>query len=231
MNTEIPAFRRGLSHLVNSFLFRQYIRLPQPCLATREVSPSDPEYRRFAGVRPQRGYYRSRRVLLWAAIPFMAICAVAKGAGQKASFSWSPSATPGVMGYALYCGTNTGNYPVRIDVGTNTTVTLTGLKEGRTNFYAVAAYDTNRIEGVRGSEIVYLVPGMMKPLGKSSPGSPMRLQFSGAIGQTYDIQASTDLRTWSTISTMANLSSNAWVTYQDPQSTVFPKRFYRLVLH
>src|SRR6185436_15981212 len=100
------------------------------------------------------------------------------GAGQKASFSWSASTTPGVMGYALYCGTNSGEYPVRIDVGTNTTVTLTALKEGRTNYYSIAAYDTNRMEGVRSAEIKYLVPGMMKSLGKSGPGSPMRLQFS-----------------------------------------------------
>jgi hypothetical protein len=188
-------------------------------------------FNRFSGafeVRHQKSGRKLFGVLgmvgLW-----MLLCAPA-WAGQSVSLSWNTNAGAAPAGYALYRGTSTGNYTTRIDVGTNTTVTLTGLKEGQTNFFAVAAYNAARVEGAPSPEIVYLVPGLAR-LTPPKSGNPASISFPAAIGHWYEVQASVNLTTWSTIWQSSSSTSNAWMTFQDPQSATFSKRFYRVVMH
>jgi hypothetical protein len=160
----------------------------------------------------------------------LALCPVARGS-QNLVLGWNPDADPGTVGYVLYYGSVSGSYSNRVDVGTNTTATVSSLKEGQTNFFVITGYNIAGIEGPRSAEIVYNVPGVLLTAPKSTPASPMNLKFSVAPGHWYEIQASIDLKTWATISQTSTAVSNAVVTYQDSQITPSSRRFYRLILH
>jgi hypothetical protein len=152
-------------------------------------------------------------------------------ASQSVSLAWNPVTTSQVSGYAFYLGNTNGVYTSRFDVGTNTAITLNGLKEGQTKYFAVAAYDSARIESSASSQVPYLVPGLVRLTSSPRPGNPATLSFPVAVGHSYQILASTNLQTWTSIGQTTSSTSNAWVTFQDPQSSSFPKRFYRLIMN
>lgn len=56
------------------------------------------------------------------------------------TLAWDASVSM-VDGYWLYYGLASGTYTARIDVGPETTYTLTGLTSGQTYYFAVTAYD------------------------------------------------------------------------------------------
>jgi alpha-tubulin suppressor-like RCC1 family protein len=58
-------------------------------------------------------------------------------------------------------------------------------------------------------------------------GSAFELQFSGLPGAAYRVQASTDFVDWRVIGA-ASESPPGWFRFSDPQSTNWPRRFYRV---
>jgi hypothetical protein len=152
-------------------------------------------------------------------------------ASQSVSIAWNTSSDSGVAGYFLYVGKSTTNYTTKLNVSTNTTVTLTGLTEGTTIYCAVTSYNSANLEGNQSAAVSYLVPGLlvMTP-GGSGTNSPI-IKFSMASGHSYQVQASTNLRTWTNIYQTPTATNNAWFSYQDPRAGSFSGRFYRLVMH
>src|SRR5262249_14538696 len=64
-----------------------------------------------------------------------------------------------VDGYWLYYGPTSGSYTARIDVGTATTYTITGLASGQTYYFAVTAYDrTDNVESPFSNEVGLTLP-------------------------------------------------------------------------
>ncbi len=159
----------------------------------------------------------------------MAMCLGAR-AGQNVSLTWNPS-TNVVAGYAIHYGNASHTYSFRLDVGTNTMANLSNLHPGATNFFAVTAYDSTGTESIYSSELAYIVPGVIQLSPPTKPGNVTTLNFPVAAGHWYEVQATTDLHTWSTISTTTMMTSNCWIGCQDPKSKAFHSRFYRLVLH
>jgi hypothetical protein len=149
-------------------------------------------------------------------------------AGQSASLAWNPVTTTPVAGYAVYMGN--GISSTRYDVGTNTQVTFNGLKEGATLYFTVASYNSARMESPASSAISYIVPGLMRLTPPSKPGTPGTLSFPVAVGHSYQLQASTNLTTWTNLWQTPVWQQNAWVPYQDTQAGSFQKRFYRLIM-
>jgi len=189
---------------------------------------------RTSGLRPEastptpaRKFLLITRAMLLAVVLPHLFTGPAAG-GQTVSIAWDPVTNAMATGYAFYYGATSSNYTTRIDAGTNTAVTLSGLAEGQTNYFAVASYNAARVEGSLSPEIKFLVPGVLVKL---SGTNASRFKFPVAVGHWYEIQASTNLVSWSNISQTTNSTSNAWVTFQDPQAASYSKRFYRLVLH
>lgn len=147
------------------------------------------------------------------------------------SLAWNANPDSSVAGYALYYGNASGSYTARIDVGTNTMATVSGLKEGQTYYFAVTAYNAAVVESAPAGELIYIVPGVVLLTPASQPGNPVTIKFPVAPGHWYEIQASVDLKSWTTIRQTATATSNTWVQFLDPQAGAFQKRFYRLVLH
>jgi hypothetical protein len=162
-------------------------------------------------------------VVLW-----ISFC-TALQAGQSVTLAWNPDSGTNIAGYALYYGTNSGNYTTRLDAGTNTAATATNLQPGLIYYFAVTAYNAARVESGRSAPISYLVPGIltMTPATKTTP---VIINFPVSPGHTYAVQASADLKTWTNLWQMGSATSNAWVSFQDSQSGSFNKRFYRLAM-
>jgi hypothetical protein len=80
-------------------------------------------------------------------------------ATQSVTLSWNASADPTVAGYKIYYGTSSGVYPNSVDAGSATSVTITGLADGSTNYFAGTTYDSSNNESSYSSEIVDIVPG------------------------------------------------------------------------
>jgi hypothetical protein len=146
-------------------------------------------------------------------------------ADQSATVGWN--ADSNVSGYYFYYGQTNGNYSTKLNVGTNTVTTVSNLKEGQTYYFAVSAFDTAGIESDLSSSIGFLVPGVLL----ATPGSatdPIQLRFPVAPSHSYEVQASEDLVSWTSI-WQSTATSNAWVNFSDPQNNVLSKRFYKLV--
>lgn len=156
------------------------------------------------------------------------ICNRTQGS-QNINLAWDSSGSS-VAGYYLYCGSTAGVYTNRINIGNNTTALVSGLKEGQTYHFAVSAYNSAGTESTLSSDISYITPGVLA-LQELTNSSAMTIKFPVSPNHWYEIQASTDMRTWTTIDQTGVASSNAWMQFTDPQAGQFHSRFYRLILH
>jgi len=165
---------------------------------------------------------------LWCGAMVLAHCGAARGG---VTLAWDPSPDSGVAGYMVYYGAASGVYSSWLDMGTNTVVTVSNLAAGLTYHFVVTAYSPAGVESAPSGEVTYLVPGLLLSIPGSNPGSPVNLAFPVAPRHWYEVQATANLRTWTTVWQMPPATSNAWVRFSDPQAALFQKRFYRLVLH
>ena len=69
-----------------------------------------------------------------------------------AILSWDPNSETDLAGYKVYHRLATGNFGVPIDVGNQTTYTVTGLGDG-TYHFAITAYDTSGNESPKSTEV------------------------------------------------------------------------------
>lgn len=136
---------------------------------------------------------------------------------------------PSVVGYNVYYGPTSRNYTNVLTTGTTNSATVTGLVEGETYFFAVTAFDAFGDESDFSEESWFLVPGFLTlTLGKN-PGDPAHIRFPVAQNHWYELQASLDLRSWTTIWQVTGVI-NTWVQFDVPVSgSGF--QFYREVLH
>jgi hypothetical protein len=199
---------------------------PHPCPREYESKSKRPG---ADGGDPVRAAGRTVRFLCAIALPFLLCGSVL--AGESASLAWNPAGTAGVAGYAFYLGNKAGVYRSRFDLGTNTEITLTGLSAGHTNYFAVTAYNAAKVESPYSAEVAYIVPGLARLIPPAKKGTPVGISFPVAPGHTYSVQASTNLKTWTTIYTTPVATNNSWATCEDPQTGFFSRRFYRLILN
>ena len=166
------------------------------------------------------------------AIAFLALffCFSNAHGAQNVLLAWDASKSSTVAGYFLYCGNENAMYTNKIDIGNNTTASISGLQEGQTYHFAVTAYNSAGVESALSSDVSYITPGLIRLLGEMNANS-MGMEFPVAPGHWYEVQASTDMQTWTTIGQTGVATSNVWTQFSDSQAGQFSTRFYRLVLH
>jgi hypothetical protein len=171
--------------------------------------------------------------------------------GATVTLAWNASAGSSVAGYHLYYGGVTQNYTNMVDAGRATNCTVTGLNVGLTYYFAVTAYDVVGLESPFSPEISYTVPttNSVPPSTNSTPpptnsapvgkGHKAKLQLnlsaskqatltaSAPAGYVYDVQASPDMKTWTTISRVT-ASSAGTITYTDKRAKNSKGQYYRL---
>ena len=152
-------------------------------------------------------------------------------AEQTATISWNASADPSVVGYCVYTREDNSPNLTRVDVGANPRVLIGGLKEGLAYGFSVSSYNTAGIESEPSPEVsvTLKVPVKLKP--GATPKSPVTVQFPAAPGKWYEVQASSDLKNWTTIWQTGVATVYAPVEFQDVQSVMMKSRFYRLIVH
>jgi hypothetical protein len=90
---------------------------------------------------------------------------------QSATLAWDAEADPTVAGYRVYYGTQSGQYPLHIDVGNSNTATIPNLSVGSTYYFVVTAYDASNQESAPSQEVAFTVYSFSGEYGGSVAGA------------------------------------------------------------
>ena len=82
------------------------------------------------------------------------------------TLSWTAVSDPSVAGYRIYYGVASRTYTNVMDVGTNTTVTISNLVNGVTYYFAATCYNVLGMESGYSAETTYTV---LRPVGTLPP--------------------------------------------------------------
>lgn len=167
-------------------------------------------------------------------VPLIACCLsllASAHAERSVSLAWSPSPDPSVAGYYVYSREENASTATRVSAGPNTQATVTGLKEGLQYSFTVTAYNASGTESAPSNEAFWTVPVPLNLLAGLPPGFFSRLQFPAAPGHWYELQASTNLKNWTTIWQSGTATTYSWTEVNDTKSGSYKSRFYRLQIH
>lgn len=113
---------------------------------------------------------RHKGFLTACAFVFIYLLCISAAFAGSTTLSWYPptvneDGTPltDLAGYKIYYGTVSRSYSKSIDVGNNTTKTVSGLSEGATYYFAVTAYNTSHKESKYSNEIGRTITGPNPP--------------------------------------------------------------------
>ena len=150
-------------------------------------------------------------------------------ATRNVTLAWNPSPTSSVSGYHIYTLEENAVVATKVTVGPATQALISGLKEGLNYQFTVTAYDQNGAESVPSQALNYFVPvplQIVRPAG--TPYS--RLRFPISPGRQYELQASSDLKVWTTIWQTSALLFYTEADYEDRRDPASERQFYRLVV-
>jgi len=171
---------------------------------------------------------RFKKLSLLTVLASLLGCVVAKA--SLVSIQWTPNTDPSVAGYNVYYGGSSRNYTNVLSTANNSSaVTVGGLVEGQTYYFAVTAFDAFGDESDLSDEAQFIVPGFLTLAPSATPGGTAHIQFPVTQGHWYELQASKDLVSWTTIWQVTGVI-NTWVQFDAP-STGSGSQFYRVVLH
>jgi hypothetical protein len=107
----------------------------------------------------------------------LAVFAVQAGA---VSLYWDKNPETNIAGYKTYVGPSSRVYTSITDVGTNLTWRVpTNFLDGRTNYYAVTAYDTTGLESDYSDEVTYFATNVVPPPNTNTlPSTPIGIQVA-----------------------------------------------------
>jgi len=153
-------------------------------------------------------------------------------AGQTASLSWQPSPDTNAVGYNLYYGTASHYYTNIVRVGNVSVVTIGGLVNGTTYYFAATASDAQGQESGFSNEASYLVPAQTSTNFlatvqiRSAPAGQFRLTITGPVNQSYAVEATEDFLIWTVIGTVV-VGAGGSLDFVDVNAASLPQRFYR----
>ena len=155
----------------------------------------------------------------------MPVLGVTLPSTYSVTLAWQPSSSPGATGYRVYYGPACGNYTNSVLVGNVTTNTVSGLASGVTYYFAITSVAAGGQESPFSNEISF-VPGVQTVRIHTASANQFVLTVSGLIGHTYQIQATQDFKTWTTIGTVT-MGAGGSLDFTDTNAASYPHRFYR----
>jgi hypothetical protein len=169
-------------------------------------------YAPFALTRPATGVTSSGAVLNAVVNP--------QGAPTTAWFEWGTSPALGNSTPV----TKVGDFSSNITFS----ATLTGLQPGTAYYYRVSAAN---MLGASSTDIKSFAwspaPPSIDPAAVLDSGV-LRWHFSGASGQSYQVQASTDLSQWQPAGSAKEIHTGVF-EFSDPDASQYSRRYYRIV--
>jgi hypothetical protein len=158
-------------------------------------------------------------------------CAAVAGTATV-TIGWEPS-TSSVAGYEIAYGKSSGMYDYVVDVGNHTSVTISGLEEGTTYYFAVKAYNSEGVKSTFSEELVYTVPLTNAPLNEAGPriikglqalytfdeGSGTTVYDTSGVGAPLDLTVSNGMVNWE--SGGLSINSAALIKSAGPATKLF----------
>lgn len=139
------------------------------------------------------------RAALLALVAATLVCPARARAGQ-ATLAWSGTTDQNVAGYKLYYSNSSGTYSQSVDVGNTTSYTIKNLTDGKTYYFAAAAYDVSGNQSDYSNEVSKSIPvvqytvnagagtgGTISPSGSVSVSSGASQSFSISPATGYKI--------------------------------------------
>jgi hypothetical protein len=169
-----------------------------------------------------------RRIKTAALILFAAVLIhLPAWAAQSAALSWGASPSASVTGYNIYYWDASGGPTNEIFVGNVTSATVSGLADGTTYQFAATAIDAAGNESPFSNLVSYLPASVatlaMQTVASEGGAAAISITATGEIPAQWAVQASTDLKTWTVITSGTNSSVNVSVPI-----TTLPAQFFRL---
>lgn len=120
--------------------------------------------------------------------------------GPATVLQWNSSASPSVIGWAVYYGV-AGSFTNRLDVGWAIAATIDLLNPSTTYFFYVVSYDVFGNESAPSNVIQYTTPSLLPLL--LGPSRSAKIQFTVPPGTACDVKYPTSLNppTWPLLST------------------------------
>ena len=81
----------------------------------------------------------------------------------QVTLAWDANTNPSIAGYKVYYGSSSRSYQVVIDVGKNTTHTVSNLQSGSPYYFAITNYNTSGLESGYSNEVLYSTTGTPLP--------------------------------------------------------------------
>ncbi len=81
----------------------------------------------------------------------------------QVTLTWDPNSESDLAGYKIYNGNSSGNYDTNIDVGNQTSYTISGLVDGNAYYFVATAYDFSGNESDYSAEVFYSVSLVNNP--------------------------------------------------------------------
>jgi hypothetical protein len=198
----------------NSFLDRSR----EACPCGNGIEFDSAEKGRAWGRFKKRSYNTAIGIMLMAmALPSLA--------SQSVELAWNPSKSPNIVGYNVYYGGASNDYPNKISVRTLTNMVVSGLADGAIYYFAVKAVNSSGIESGFSTPISYAVPTAAAILERpvfSSNG--VSITVTGVPGYLYEIQVSTNMVNWTSLEI-----SLTPLRITDNTTSQYKRRFYRAV--
>ena len=151
-------------------------------------------------------------------------------AQTNVTLAWNPISDPLVAGFNIHCGEASGVYTNKIDAGNNTSLTISNLTVGATYYFALTTYSAAGAESAMSNEVSYTVPTPSPSPAVQLAVTPARqfvLTVTGTAGQTNQIQATQDFKTWAVIGAVT-VGTGGSATFTDTNAPNFARRFYRV---
>ena len=156
----------------------------------------------------------------------LALLPVSTLASGSVTLAWDPSTDPTVVGYNIYYGAASRTYTNMISLGSVTNVTIAGLVEGVTYYFAGTTYDVSGLESDYSTEVSYTVPvsggnqpPTLNPLGNLTINENAAAQTVNLSGITSGSSNEVQTLTVTSSSSNTGLLPNPTVTYISPNST------------
>ena len=129
--------------------------------------------------------------------------------------------------------------PARLDAGSGAVLnsqTISSFEQGKYLVWTVKGHVTFRVTRVAGPNAIVMgiffktagtEGGNLKPSTAILSRGQFQLHVNGLVGDSFNVQSSSDLHTWSTISTIT--LTNTGYNYYDADVSANAQKFYRAV--
>jgi hypothetical protein len=101
---------------------------------------------------------RVRRALRWSAFGLCCLVLPARILAGEVTIAWDSPQDSSAAGYRIYYGSGSSGYEGVLEVGTDTTYTVTDLAEGQAYYFALVAYDADGVESQLSPEVAHNGP-------------------------------------------------------------------------